>query len=101
MLKKESQQIAASAYVIEVEIGQDTNGTYYAVAKDVPGLGAWGQTEEEAREHFAQGAIMYLRACFEHDDPLPKGVHQRRLPPGSLAPTYERVNGREQLILSA
>ncbi len=96
MLKKQHTDL----YVIEVEIGQETNGTYYAIAKDVPGLGAWGQTEAEARDNLAQGAVMYLRACFEHGDPLPRGIQQGHPQAAPVVPTYQRTDGHERLVFS-
>ena len=62
--------------MLKLEFDREVDGRWIAEAPELPGVMAYGSTQEEARGHALDLAVRVIAEKIEHDEPIPSGARE-------------------------
>jgi antitoxin HicB len=62
------------SYIFRVEVEQDEDGRWNAVAPALPACYTWGNTREEALLHIQDAVRCAVEDMLAHNEPIPEDV---------------------------
>jgi predicted RNase H-like HicB family nuclease len=61
-------------YVFRIDLIEEEDGRWSAIAPDLPGCNAWGYTAQAAMEAVRDNAQAYIEVLFEDGEEIPNGI---------------------------